>query len=278
MHASDIQDEPFDAIRRCLHQERRRTVAERDAFEAFADRVRDVQPVTATTAPTPLVDRTASGSLESIRDAYRQTVMAVPHYEEEYGQGYATDVADELGPDVAAALTGTRDLDERTKRAVLLATAGSRRRREALLEVLGAERASVDAAAPRLRPIADELESLSSVDLGSESFGALDAYRVRTDALAERCDAVAAARQADLRDHRTAITVPCGAAALPRYLYGGFDDTFPLLAYVAALGQWIDELRIAVSRAVSRYEGDYRLGARPGCDRIVRPDGEPISR
>lgn len=58
------------------------------------------------TVPPVVVDRTAENSLVAVMAAYREIVMAIPHYEEEYGDCDAADVADELGPDIAAALTG----------------------------------------------------------------------------------------------------------------------------------------------------------------------------
>lgn len=95
--------------------ERQRTSAERDAFAQFADRIVDLD-TSATNSPTgfdqqPAVqmvlqsDTQSDTRLGDARDAYRDTVMSVPHYAEEYDELLEEHITAELSPDVATALT-----------------------------------------------------------------------------------------------------------------------------------------------------------------------------
>lgn len=253
-----MPDEPFDAMQRRLREERRRTTAERDAFKTFARRVQRLQTATITNTTTVLIERTQDDGPEAVLDAYRETVMAVPHYEEEYDKRAHADVAEEFGPEIAAALAESGGLDGSTKRAVLLAAAGSHRSREALLEALDSESGSIDSVAPQLRTIADDLESISSIDFDTETFGALDAYRCRIDTLREKCDAIAATRQDTVQHYRNTIVGTGDVISVPEYLYQHFDHTFPILAYIAELGDIMDGLHSRLSRVVSQHN----IGAR----------------
>lgn len=95
--------------------ERQRTSAERDAFAQFTDRIADLD-TSATNSPVG-IDQPAvaqpilrSGSqsdtqLADARDAYRDTVMNVSHYTDEYDESLDEHITAELSPDVATALT-----------------------------------------------------------------------------------------------------------------------------------------------------------------------------
>lgn len=259
MNTKQMPGEPFDTMQRRLREERRRTTAERDAFEEFTRRVQGLQTVTRPTTTTVLVERTADNGLEAILDIYRETVMAVPHYREEYDKCAHADIADEFGPGIAAMLPGSRGLDESTKRTVLLAADGSRRSRDALLEILDSESDSVESIASQLRTIAEELESISTVDFNSKTFGALDAYRGRIDTLRGKCDAIAATRQDTLGQYRHTTVGTSDVRSVPEYLYQEFDNVFPILAYIAELGDRMDTLHSRLSRVVSQYNADSRI-------------------
>ena len=78
------------SARSLLREEREKTRRERTAFEAFADRVGRLSasaPTAVASGPQQLVRASggADAQLSAVRDAYRDTVMAVDHYEREYG-------------------------------------------------------------------------------------------------------------------------------------------------------------------------------------------------
>jgi hypothetical protein len=182
--------------------------------------------------------------------------MDVAHYETEYGNEFTEDVAEEFGPTIATILEQGGTLDTQTKRTLIALAADSRSRRVTLLEIIDAERESIEGVAEQLRPIAEELDTTASVEFDTESFGSLDAHRARMETLMRQCDAAAQRRQNDLRAHRTTAALSEGIAAVPVYLYQELEATFPVLSFIAALGHRIDAIRQAIGRAASRYESD----------------------
>ncbi|OYR57376.1 DUF7260 family protein, partial [Halorubrum halodurans] len=84
--------------------------------------------------------------LVAIRNAYAETVMSVPHYEDEYNDTYERSLAEEFTPELAVALTREPTLRERSRSSLLTKTTEAIRRREEFLERLEAESASVSRA------------------------------------------------------------------------------------------------------------------------------------
>lgn len=99
-----------------ISEERTQIVNEQEAFEQFAQRVAAIQPgnaglsvssshgtqntkfglgMIAKNRHSPSMDR-----LTQIREAYRETVMALPHYETEYGESIVENMSNEIGPAV----------------------------------------------------------------------------------------------------------------------------------------------------------------------------------
>lgn len=258
MNRTTTREAPFESMQRRLHIERRRTTAELAAFDTFIDRVQDIPTTRAASlsSPSALIERAPKGGLASVRDAYRSTVMAVPHYEEEYDNDFAEDVIEEFGSTIATILEQDRPFDARTKQTLLALAVDSQSRRMTHIDLIDAERESIEAATERLRPIAEELDTIADTELQEESFGSLDAYRARMDTLVEKCDTAAEHRQNDLFKHQSIAALPDEIAAVPLYLYQRHDSTFPILAYVAALGDQIVAIRSAISRTVSQYKAD----------------------
>lgn len=256
------------AARRVLRRERRRTVDEREAFDAFVATVREIpveperprrRPGVRGLAAGPAAGGTtgpaaASGGVATVRRAYERTVMAVPHYREEYDDTLAESLEVEFGPELAAGLAGHDRLTPRLKRAVLDGADASRTERERFVEALDTEADSVRASEDRLVAVLDELGTLA--DEPTPDFGAQDAVRARLGVLAERCDAVADDRQATLRELRDRFDAPVGVPDLPRYLYTDLDATYPVLVAVAEVGERATRLRRRVEREIAGVPGD----------------------
>ena len=255
--------------REALRVERRRTVDEREAFETFRSRVRSIAAETSTrrpqtTAPSPLrrdTDATGRG-LVAVRNAYRETVMAVPHYDEEYNDTYERSLAAEFGPELAAALTRESTLRERCRSSVLAKTDDAIASREELLSVVESESESVSRAAADLVPVADELETFARTEFCDGRFGTLDAYRARLDVLAERCETVGTRRQRDRADGERSASLDDTVSDVQTYLYQELPVTYPVLAAVAGVAGRIESVRRDVERAM--------IYAEPG----AKPPGE----
>jgi len=82
--------------------------SERDAFDAFADRVATI------TVDSPRPPALMAGSVDTsgtssataaLREEYEATVMAVPHYDDVYGESIEENASAEFGPDLAILLS-----------------------------------------------------------------------------------------------------------------------------------------------------------------------------
>lgn len=267
--SADQTDQPHrpEAIlrdaREALRVERRRIVDEREAFETFRSRVRSIAAETSaaakastrrpqTTAPSPLRrDTGATGrGLVAVRNAYQETVMAVPHYDEEYNDTYERSLAAEFGPELAAALTRESTLRERCRSSVLAKTDDAIASREELLSVVESESESVSRAAADLVPVADELETFARTEFGDGRFGTLDAYRARLDVLADRCERVGTRRQRDRADGERSASLDDTVSDVQTYLYQGLPVTYPVLVAVAGVARRIESVRRDVERAM----------------------------
>ncbi|WP_144796652.1 DUF7260 family protein [Halorubrum depositum] len=267
---SDGSRAPVDDAREALRIERRRTVDEREAFRAFRARVESiptetVAPVGSAGRPSP-TDRTdltrAPGSggdggappgsgLAAVRDAYAETVMSVPHYEEEYDDTYERSVAAELGRELAYALTRGSGYHPEYERALFDAIDGAIEERDRLGERLRVEADSIDRAGSRLAAVRREIASLDAV-VPDGDFGALDASRARAGVLVEDCDRIAARRQRVLAEHERGLRLDGDAVDLPTYLYQSTDATYPVLAAVGSVGDRLDDLTRRTERAIAR--------------------------
>jgi len=251
----DEAEAAFEAARDCLRRERRRTRDEREAFRAFERRLRDLQPETGATARATPAAQTLSTSaspagLCAVREAYESTVMAVPHYEDEYGDTYERSVAEEFGPDIAAALTRGTAFEGRHRQLLLSAVADCREDRDRFLQALEAEADSLAATTDRLAPVARELESYDTLLPSELSFGALDAHRCRLDVLEEKCADVAETRQTGLARQRRTLSLPVDVPDVPRYVYRDLPMDYPVLSAVTALLERIEAVRDVVERSL----------------------------
>lgn len=83
--------------------ERAELAAEERAFEAFIRRLRPLEPITVGVdqrVPTSAIQRRT----DAVRDAYRETVIDVDHYDAVYGEPLLENAAAELGADAATVL------------------------------------------------------------------------------------------------------------------------------------------------------------------------------
>jgi hypothetical protein len=241
-----------------LERERRRTTDEVDALEHFRNRVRSFDtetPRDRTGRPTLAAaienDGGRSDALDQVRAAYESTVMAVPHYDEEYGDCYRESLAAEFDAHVAVALTEGTAFDERCKTILRSAIDESTTARRSLLAAIDEEANSLSTATEELTSVANSLDSLSERPFVEESFGGLDAYRARLGQLETNCEDALDRRQRSVFDQRRAAWLPADAPDIARYLYQNLDADYPVMSVIADLLERISTLRSRVERAMS---------------------------
>lgn len=260
--------------RECCREERRRVTDECDAFEEFADRVAGLSPTEATgqhhtdgggqpTDGAPAnagsvvgvrsgksVDSGRDPDLERVVDAYRETVTAVPHYEEEYDDTVAESLAEELGYDTAVATVSGKTLTPGLQSALVDRSRRSRATRDELLDAIDEELDALDTAETTLSSIDRErrnlLDHFEEIPQRVEFDAAVDVWRRLSD-LERRCDDAVETRQARIRDP------PMETGDGPpfyEYLYDSLPDTnHPVLRQFTQLA---DQLRTNRRRIESR--------------------------
>ena len=243
--------------------ERRRVLAERDAFETFADRVSALDP--APTGPTAsgfdgqmaavrTVDRTDGDvTLRRVLGAYRDTVMSVPHYREEYDETVPESLAAELGPDTATALASNGTLSEAAQSALVSRSRQAADARTSLAEAIDEEiealrsfENDLSCVDRRRRRLLEHLDGVS----GDGTDAAIDVWE-RLEELERECDGIAAERQEALTDPPmtpdSAVDVD-GEHAFYEYLYEPTDGPrYPVLAQVSELAERIRSDRDGVA-------------------------------
>ena len=239
------------AARAACDEERKRVAAELRAFEQFGERVRAFSPRAQTSTSTFTGSGALTGKgtgntgpppdLKRVRKAYRETAMAVDHFEEDYGEPLAEHARAELGPDAGGALAEGRDLTPGLQRVLSDRAAAAVDQRQALLNRLDEEDETLETDAQRFSDALDESLDLAR-ELGAE-YGDLEARWRRLETLEEKVRDRTTARSRRLRD---------AGATIPQYLYDHFPVPDPVLSDAAAAIGVIRERRDRVTDALTR--------------------------
>lgn len=248
-------DDPLLVIEtatRALRSERRELEDERAAFSQFHRRVSalETSPVSGQ-SPTLLADR-ARPELDRLREAYVETVMSVPHFDEVYGEPYRESLARELNEELAVAITSAEGLSPQLQRSLEDCIEQAIDGRESLIEFVEAELEALASMRERLEAIVRELESILGQPLGEAGFYVLASSRSRLRALEERCDDLLEERQAHVqREYRVSVADVEDAA---QYLYGSCETTHPILAAIATVRTEIEEGRRTIEQRLAVVE------------------------
>lgn len=259
-----------DAKAAC-RSERRRVLDEREAFEEFAVAVArlDVAPAPATVSsldgPAATVrtgapfggERATDGDvrLRRVVASYRETVMSVPHYREEYDESVAESLAAELGPDTTTALASNGTLSPGAQSALVRRSRRAADARSSLADVIATEEdalsryeTDLESVDRRRRRLVEHLDGVQ----GDRTGAAIDVWR-RLGDLEPECDAIAAERQRALGDPPM---TPAGSGdddrSFYRYLYGSVEESnHPVLAQVVAVGERVRSDRDRVASRIA---------------------------
>jgi len=198
--------------------------AEREAFDQLAQQVTDIETVR-DRQPEPqahtLMVESQLQTADQLREAYRETVMDVPHYDDVYGESLETNVAAELPPDVAVLFQDPADQitpDQKTR--IRAAATNARASRETLAANLVDEQESLVTAYDELDAVITQLDGPHVPGWYTAEFEATLTTGIQT-------------RQEllDDRPHRSRAD----GHDLCQYLYENQGWTYPVLTAVARL-------------------------------------------
>ena len=229
------------SAREMVQMEHERILAERDAFKQFRDRVARLDPsstVSKTPSPSqelsPPINRHSSSStaeeLDDIQQAYRDTVMNTPHYDEEYGESLVQDMTIEFGEDLTAAIMTNSQLTPSLQQAIVQAATAASARRTTFSNQLDEEEATLKDAYQTLAPIGKQYEQSTDQPLQQQSIDDLwEAHQQLTTCISP-CEQLVEERQTQRTDGHTALPHTDETVDLQEYLYQSLDVTYPLLA------------------------------------------------
>lgn len=243
-----------DALR-TVEDEQEVVESERDAFLEFAEGVQSLpaatQPARGVTTAHVAHMGTDERALEQVRSRYRETVMAVPDYDQEYGEPFDEHLAAEFGSDVASVVLDGHQFNEPVKQLLVEQSRQSAQQRERLLEGFAVEERSLCRSNLELEPVASFLEEVDGPALETREFDELvetddDVRRHRA-----RCESVLERRQEEV--HTTNRRV--GGATemfLQEYLYKNLPVSFPVLHTGLEYIRELDARRSALVRTLCR--------------------------
>lgn len=229
-------------------EERRRVRAEADALESFTDRVRGLtsdQPATASPGtPIAIASQSTTGSdVTSVCDAYRETVMAVDHYAEDYDEPLPEHMQSEFGPDLTNAVLSGGPLPPGLQQGLVAAAETGIREREAFLEELATEFDALSESAEPLKSIEAALTEIEGEPRIAEFDELADRWS-QLDRLEAACTEVV--------DDRRASLAKRDAFDLAAYLYSSVGPPYPVLAAAAALAGDVREERRRTADMLTR--------------------------
>lgn len=243
--------------RSLLDEERTRIADEAEAFASFARRVSEVDvstapvtdggPATATAIDAPPPD----DGVETVRDAYRDTVMAVPHYEAEYDESLATNMRLEFGADVANAVDRGETLTPQLKGTLIERSRTAQRQRVALLEQLDSEREALEEAESTLRHCRRSADRIEEASLEDCTFDELRAERRLLEDRREAAEALLEDRQETIQTRERETGTRPDGPSFEQYLYEPIDATYPVLSEATSLVERIESARRHVERVLA---------------------------
>ena len=197
---------------------------EREAFDQFAQRVTTIETVP-DKRPEPqahtLRVESQLQAADQLREAYRETVMNVPHYEDAYGESLEMNVAAELPPQVAVLFQEPADqITPDQKSRIRAAATNARASRETLAANLADEQESLATAYDELDAVITQLNGPHVPDWYTAQFEATltNSIQARQEILDDRPNK----SRSDGHD-------------LCHYLYTDQGWTYPVLTAVARL-------------------------------------------
>jgi len=212
---------PITAAERTAQREYDEMHAEQRAFERFRRRVTDidtVSPPSASGTPRLLAADDGDGRIERVREAFRETVTSVAHYDEVYGEPLAVHFAEELSVELAAGLESDAvSFSDGYRRVLLTQIEEAIENRETFCDLVETELASLRAGREALTALVEEGERPDPSEGGPT----------------DRLDDIARARQESLHA-RGSFPNHDGHDACS-FLYRDHEWTYPVLTAVTTV-------------------------------------------
>jgi len=237
-----------------VQEEKRRVETERAAFKRFAAEIRDLNVVDDPRSGMNGLLLTEPGRMsgdttETVRSLYRETIMSVDHYEEEYDEPLRTNITAELGPDFETAITTDDTLSQPLLDALAERSHSVAQDRREYTARVESELQSVTDAEERLQKITDLVERIQNWEIRSRPFQDLVDAEQELQAAEGRCKSIITLRQTEY------VNAPKESEIHFReYLYQRYDWTHPVVSDVLDVVKNIQMAeRSVLSAVVDRF-------------------------
>ncbi len=237
-----------------IDTEIRRTRSEAHAFKDFAVEVRKLDSSASSTGTAGTITRSVAvntpNSRQKLKSAYKNTVMEVPHYKEEYGDSFQESFIAEFGAALGEAVLQGPSFDPRQRRLLLAKTQQARQDRSKLIDTLDEEQESVRTLSSQIREVSEEIGKLEEKAAAAGRFDSFVDIRSRLLTIESTSESLIATRQETLTEQRKTLSLPIDAPDVPTYLYKEMDVTYPLLASIADILSKRNSLQARVERGM----------------------------
>jgi hypothetical protein len=161
--------EPLKCAISLANRELEHLRVEEESFKRFGQRVVEIEPLPLNNGTPSIAFRPQhEEALKQVQVAYRETVMAVEHYEKEYGESYTENIQGEFGNEVAELMepNSQAGFTPVVKKAILQQASRCVRSRQQFAETVNREKDTLQYARAELNEI---LNVLDSVDVSGEA-------------------------------------------------------------------------------------------------------------
>lgn len=239
-----------------VREERRRTVCERDAFSEFATTIASLDPSppnTTTSQMRPLLVGSKQTDTSEIEQAYRESIMSVPHYEEEYDETLAVNLRAELGSEIAAAVINSKSITPQLQQVVTAAAETAQNERAEFIITLDTEQNKLETARKTLSEVNEMLTSVLEHQWYTHSFDEIHEMYQQLIQGQSQCRKILQDRQ---KQRKTGHARICSESILDlqNYLYQDMSATYPVLSGTLKLYEDLRLGRHRIEYWLTRYD------------------------
>ncbi|MFQ3476708.1 hypothetical protein HKK80_10695 [Halonotius sp. F2-221B] len=245
----------IESAKETVQIEQRRVTDEIEAYEQFATKLTTISTTSLSHLTSGTFDTTVeqgvTSETRSIQNLFEETVMSVPHYEEDYDESFMKHIAAEFTPEIALLLNETEWLTEQHTSVLNSYIRTAITERKELAQALEVEYESVDHIGNQVHERAQEVLEISHREFNTMDFGALEAHWHRLEQIKTICDSIAADRQETIDSPTRAVACSNSDISMSRYLYQDLAYDYPILATIGILGSSIYALQTQIERLIA---------------------------
>ncbi len=237
-------------------EERRRTTNERDAFNQFATKVNSIDPSSINTNTNKIVSlrsKSQHATTCEIQQAYRESIMNIPHYEEEYNETMAINLEAEFGPNIAEAIINDGPVTPQLQHVVAISATRAEEKRTEFINTLNKEIDILNRERQTLSEIQDMYASFLNRQLNTYSLDELHKKYDQVEQKQSMCSKILQDRQTQRQAGHASLQTK-SVSDLQSYLYQDMKVTYPILSDTLQLYKELCLCRFRIDSWLFRFD------------------------